>query len=263
MVECPPGKPVTTNPEMLKAVIRLIEYLGAREIVVAEGPGHMRDTEYILEATGIGPACREMDIPFVDLNLDDLVKVPISESYCGLDHFYLPNTIMNADAVINLPKMKTHHWVGMTGSLKNMFGIVPGRKYGYPKNILHAQGIPQCIIDLNRMVQTKLSIVDGITAMEGDGPINGTARHMGLIIMGADPAAVDATTARIMGYDIEELDYIDIAGQVIGNVKPEEIQIVGCPVKDVTVQFERPITYLRDKNLSEKLLRDRAQFVAG
>lgn len=263
MVECPPGKPATTHPEVLKAVIQLIDYLGAKQIVVAEGPGHMRDTDYILRATGIGQACKEMAIPFIDLNLDDLVKVSISESFCGLDHFYLPETIMNADAVINLPKMKTHHWVGMTGSLKNMFGIVPGRKYGYPKNLLHAQGIPQCIIDLNRMVQTKLSIVDGITAMEGDGPINGTARHMGLIIIGTDPAAVDATTARIMGYDIDELDYIDVAGQVIGNVKDEEIQIVGTAIKDVAAEFERPITYLRDKKLSEKLLRERAQFVAG
>jgi uncharacterized protein (DUF362 family) len=159
--------------------------------------------------------------------------------------------------------MKTHHWVGMTGSMKNMFGIVPGRKYGYPKNILHARGIPQCIIDLNRMIQTKLTVVDGIMAMEGDGPINGTPRHMGLIIIGTDPAAVDATTARIMDYDIEELDYIEIAGQVIGNVKQEEIEIIGCPIKDVAVRFERPITYLRDKSLSAKLMRERAQFVAG
>jgi uncharacterized protein (DUF362 family) len=263
MVECPPGKPVTTNPAVLKAVIQLMDYLGAREIVVAEGPGHMRDTEYILEATGIGPACKEMAIPFIDLNLDDLVKVSIEESFCGLDHFYLPKTIINAQAVINLPKLKTHHWVGMTGSLKNMFGIVPGRKYGYPKNLLHVYGIPQCIIDLNRIVQTKLSVVDGITAMEGDGPVNGTARHMGLIIIGTDPAAVDATSARIMGYDIDELDYIDIAGQVIGNVKADEIQIVGPAIKDVAVEFQRPITYLRDKKPAEKLMRDRAQFVAG
>ena len=263
MVECPIGKPATTHPAVLKAVIKLIEYLGAKQIVVAEAPGHMRDTEYILEMTGIGLACKEMKIPFVDLNLDDLTKVHISEPFCGLNHFYLPSTIAEADAVVNVPKMKTHHWVGMTGSLKNMFGIVPGRKYGYPKNILHAQGIPQCIIDLNRMVPTALTVVDGIEAMEGDGPVNGTKRHMGLLVIGCDPAAVDATTARIMGYDIDELDYINIAGQVIGNVKSEEIQIVGTPVKEVAVDFERPITYLRDKKLSEKLLRERAQFVAG
>ena len=100
--------------------------------------------------------------------------------------------------------------------------------------------------------------------MEGDGPINGTARHMGLIVIGSDPAAVDATCARIIGYDIDELDYIEIAGQVIGNVKTDEIKIVGTPIKEVAVEFERPITFLKDKKLAEKLLRDRAQFlVAG
>ncbi len=112
-----------------------------------------------------------MDIPFVDLNLDDAVKVPIEQSFAGVRHYYLPKTIVEADGVISIPKMKTHHWVGMTGAMKNLFGIVPGRKYGYPKNFLHFKGIPQCILDINRLVQTKLSIVDGIVAMQGDGPI--------------------------------------------------------------------------------------------
>ncbi len=263
LVECPPGKPATTHPAVLKATIELADYLGAKEIVVAEGPGHMRDTEYILGATGINQVCKKMGIPFVDLNLDDLVKVPIIESFCHVDYFYLPKTMVDAEAVINIPKMKTHHWVGMTGALKNYFGLVPGRKYGYPKNLLHIQGIPQCIIDLNRIAKTDLVIVDAITAMEGDGPINGTPREMGLIIVGRDPAAVDATCARIMGYEIKELDYIEIAGQVIGNVDPKEIEIIGCPVKDVAVDFKRPLTYLRDKKLVEKLLREKAQLVAG
>ena len=261
LVECPPEKPATTHPAILKAVIQLMDHLGAKEIVVAEGPGHMRDTDFILDATGIGKACQEMGVEFIDLNLDDLVKTPINESFCGLDYFYLPKTITEAEFLVNLPKLKTHHWVGMTGALKNFFGIVPGRKYGYPKNLLHVQGIPQCIIDLNRIAKTDLCIVDGIVAMEGDGPINGKARDMGLIIMGTDPAAVDATCARIMGYSVDELDYIGIAGQVIGNVQADEIQILGCPLDKVCVKFERPLTYMQDKELARKLLR--AESVAG
>jgi uncharacterized protein (DUF362 family) len=261
LVECPVDKPATTHPEVLKAVIKLVDYLGAREILVAEGPGHMRDTDFILEATGIGQACRDMGVPFVDLNLDDLVKVPIPESFCNLDYFYLPQTIAHAEFLVNLPKLKTHHWVGITGALKNFFGIVPGRKYGYPKNLLHVQGIPQCIIDLNRIAKTDLCVVDGIIAMEGDGPVNGTARQMGLIIMGSDAAAVDATCARIIGYDVEELDYIKIAGQVIGNVRRDEIQIIGSPLEEVCVKFERPLTYSDNKDLANKLLR--AESVAG
>jgi uncharacterized protein (DUF362 family) len=246
LIECPVDKPATTHPEVLKAVIRLIDYLGAKEIIVAEGPGHMRDTDYILAATGIGPACKEMGVPFVDLNLDDLVKVPVSNGFSRLEFFHLPATIVDAEVFVNVPKLKTHHWVGVTVAMKNMFGLVPGREYGYPKNLLHIYGIPQCIIDLNRTVKTDLIVVDGITAMEGDGPVNGDAREMGLIIVGNDPAAIDATCARIMGYRIEELDYIGIAGQVIGNVGADEIKIVGSAVQDVAVKFKRPITYRED-----------------
>ena len=259
MVECPITAPITTRPEVLKAAIQLVDYLGAKKIIVAEGPGHMRDTEEILATTGIGKVCQEMGIPFVDLNLDDSIEVPIKHSFAGVDNFILPNTIVNADAVISLPKLKTHHWVGMTAAMKNLFGIVPGRKYGYPKNFLHWKGIFHCILDLNRLVPTRLSIVDAITAMEGDGPINGTARQMGLLIVGSDPAAVDATCARIIGFDIDELEYIRVAGQVIGNVALSEISIIGLPIAEVAVDFKRPSTYLRDSKLSENALNKQAQ----
>lgn len=254
MVECPYKAPITTRPEVLRAAIKLVDYLGAKNIIVAEGPGHMRDTELILATTGIGKVCQEMAVPFVDLNLDDCVKVPIKHSFTTCDHFILPKTIMKADAVVSLPKMKTHHWVGMTAAMKNLFGIMPGRKYGYPKNFLHYGGIAHFILDLNRVIATRLSIVDAIIAMEGDGPINGTAKEMGLILVGIDPAAVDATCARIMGYDLSELDYICVAGQVIGNIQTSEIEIIGPAVNEIAVNFKRPITYGKDKKLSEKLL---------
>jgi uncharacterized protein (DUF362 family) len=243
LIECPVNKPATTHPEVLKAVIRLVDHLGAKEILVAEGPGHMRDTDYILGATGIGAACKEMGVQFVDLNLDDIVKVPVSNGFSRLKEFHLPRTILDAEVLMNLPKLKTHHWVGVTVAMKNWFGLVPGREYGFPKNFLHVYGIPQCIIDLNRIVKTDLIVVDGITAMEGDGPVNGTARDVGLIIVGDDPAAVDATCARIMGYRVDELDYIGIAGDVLGNVQKNDIHIVGCAIDDVALKFKRPVTY--------------------
>ncbi len=259
MVECPINAPITTRPEVLRAAAQVVDYLGARKIIIAEGPGHMRDTEQILATTGIGQICKEMGLPFIDLNLDDSVEVPIEHSFANVDHFILPKTIVEADAVVSVPKMKTHHWVGMTCAMKNLFGLFPGRKYGFPKNFLHFAGIPHCILDINRLVPTRLSIVDAITAMEGDGPINGTAKEMGLIIAGSDPAAVDAVCARIMGYDLSELDYIRVAGQVIGNVDPSEIKIVGANIKDVVSDFKRPVTYLKDRKLSDKLLSNQSQ----
>src|SRR5205823_5792429 len=139
-------------------------------------PGHMRDTEFLLQASGIGPLCKKHKLRYVDLNLDDLEKVENVDGFSKMKDFYLPKTIMEADAVISVPKMKTHHWVGMTASMKNLFGTVPGRKYGWPKNILHINGIPHSILDLVHLIKPQIGFVDGIVAMEGDGPIMGTAK---------------------------------------------------------------------------------------
>lgn len=243
MVEFHPGKPITTNPLALLAAVELVDYLGAKEIIIGEGPGHMRDTEFLLNATGIGRMCKKHALRFVDLNLDDLEKVDIKDGFSGLKHLYLPRTIVDADAVVSVPKMKTHHWVCMTASMKNLFGTIPGRKYGWPKNLLHIRGIPHCILDIVQVVKPKIGFVDGITAMEGDGPINGTAKETGIIVLGTDVAAVDSTCARIIEAPMENLDYIRMAGQVVGNIDPAQIDIVGASVDSVKQQFVLPITF--------------------
>jgi uncharacterized protein (DUF362 family) len=243
MVEFEPDHPITTHPEVIKATAQLVDYLGASKITIAEGPGHMRDTEFLLAATGIGAICAELDLPFIDLNLDDLEKKEIEHSFSTLSHFYLPKTILEADAIISVPKMETHHWVGITASMKNLFGVVPGRKYGYPKNLLHIKGIPQCIIDINRLIRPSFALVDGIVAMEGDGPINGTAKDTKLLVIGTDVAAVDACCAQIMKFTPEEVPYLKLAGEVIGNIAPAEIDIVGSSILSVCQEFSRPITF--------------------
>lgn len=248
MVEYRPDQPVTTNAAVLSAAIKLMQHLGASKVTVAEGPGHMRDTEYLLEVTGFGKACHDNGVQFVDLNLDDIEPVDNSQGFNELNPFYLPKTILQADAVVSLPKLKTHHWVGMTCSMKNLFGTVPGRKYGWPKNMLHIKGIPHSIIDLQHLVKPKLAIVDGVIAMEGDGPINGVAKPFHHIIVGDDVAAVDATCARLLKLNPHDLPYINMAGKVVGNIEEDQIDLVGPAIKDIAMQFELPIT-MKDKSL--------------
>ena len=77
-----------------------------------------------------------------------------------------------------MPKVKTHHWSGVTLSMKNMFGVVPGAKYGWPKNILHWSGIQQSILDICATVPTHFVVADAIVAMEGNGPLAGTSRPL-------------------------------------------------------------------------------------
>ena len=104
--------------------------------------------------------------------------------------------------------MKTHHWAGATLSMKNLFGMVPGNVYGWPKNKLHFIGIDQAITALYHAFPNTIGIVDGIVGMEGNGPIQGSPRHSKVLVMGADLAAVDATCCRLMGIDPTLLDYL-------------------------------------------------------
>ena len=137
---------------------------------------------------------------------------------------YLPRTVTDADLFVSMPKLKTHHWAGATLSMKNLFGIMPGSVYGWPKNALHWQGIEQSIIDINAALETqRFNIVDGVIGMEGDGPILGTPRQAGVMVCGADPVAVDATCARLMMLEPERMAYIAEAGTFIGNMERERI----------------------------------------
>jgi uncharacterized protein (DUF362 family) len=163
-------------------------------------------------------------IRFVDLNRDELRQVKLKASYTGLDSLWLPVSVLEADVIVSMPKVKTHHWAGVTLSLKNMFGVVPGQKYGWPKNPLHWRGINDSILDICATVPTHFVIGDGIVAMEGNGPLQGTARKLGKVILADDPVAADATCARLMGFDPARIEHIAQAGRFLGNIEPSRIQ---------------------------------------
>ncbi len=178
---------------------------------IAEGQGHCRDSELVLEQSGLEPVLRSEKLAFVDLNHDDLYFVPNTLKATGMAKLGLPLTLRRADWVVSLPKMKTHHWAGVTLSMKNLFGVMPGIYYGWPKNVLHHAGISGSILDINAAVRPGLSIVDGIIGMEGDGPIMGTPRYSGVLVMGKSSTAVDATAARLMGINPWCVEYLAAA----------------------------------------------------
>ena len=185
----------------MRAAAEVFRGWGAAGSSSAEGPGHCRDTQLVLEQSGLGDVLAESRLEFVDLNHDDVVFVPNRLGRTTLPHLALPATLKQADLIVSLPKMKTHHWAGVTLSMKNLFGVMPGIFYGWPKNVLHHAGIGRSILDINAAVRPHLAIVDGIIGMEGDGPIMGTPRHAGVLVMGTNLPAVDATCARLMKID--------------------------------------------------------------
>jgi uncharacterized protein (DUF362 family) len=214
LVEYHRDKVINTNPNVVAAVIELCRREEAAEVIVAEGPGHWRNVEYLVGASGLGDVLRHYKVPFVDLNHDEPVKRVNLGRLTKLEHLYLSRTVATADVLISLPKLKTHHWAVATLSLKNLFGTLPGICYGWPKNELHWRGIDNSIVDIALTRTPDLAIVDGIIGMEGDGPLNGTPVNTGVLVMGSDLVAVDATCCRLM-----ELDPARVAYLLMGNMK--------------------------------------------
>ncbi len=219
---------INTHPAVISAAIEAFKSLGAREVLVAEGPGHRRDNEYLQTASGLYPILKDYRTRYVDLNHDDVRLLNLRSRFTNLNHLYFPETILKADLLVSMPKLKTHHWVGATLSLKNMFGIIPGGIYGWPKNILHWAGIHESILDINSTLPIpQFAIVDGIVGMEGNGPIQGGPKHCGVLVFGDDLVAVDATAARLMKIDPRKIKYLEWAERFLGNVIQEKIVQIG------------------------------------
>jgi uncharacterized protein (DUF362 family) len=223
LVDYIPGSHINTHALLVAAAAECFRRLGAKSVIVGEAPGHQRDTELVLFESGFADQLRQQRVRFVDLNRDELVETPLLAHYTGLKSLWLPRTILESDFVVSMPKVKTHHWSGVTLSMKNMFGVVPGTKYGWPKNILHWKGIQESILDICATVAVHFVIADAIAAMEGNGPLNGNSRSLNRIVLADDPVAADATCARLMGLDPDRIVHIRAGAQFLGNSAIEQI----------------------------------------
>ena len=237
LVEYDPGTVVNTDPRVVAATVLAVRRLGARTVVVGEGPGHRRDTAYVLRSSRLLEALDAVDAPFVDLNTAAAVRVPLQSHFTDLRELCLPEPVTSADVVVSMPKMKTHHWAGATLSLKNCFGCVPGRVYGWPKNVLHWAGLEDAIVDVAAAVRPGLQVVDGIVGMEGNGPIDGTPIASGLLVFGTDPVATDVTAAALMGLDPGRIGYLHDASRFLGQGDRERIRQVGEDPERSAVSF--------------------------
>jgi uncharacterized protein (DUF362 family) len=237
LVEFDPSTAINTDPRLVAAAVLAFRRLGAASVTVGEGPGHRRDTEYVMSRSGLLDTLHAVEAPFVDLNLAPLVRRPLRSHFTDLHELWLPDVVLRSDLVVSMPKMKTHHWGGVTLSLKNCFGCVPGRVYGWPKNVLHWAGLEQSIVDVAAAVRPDIAIVDGIVGMEGNGPISGERKDAGLLVFGTDPVATDATAAYAMGVDPERVGYLGEAGRFLGQLHLDEVTQAGEDPGRVAVPF--------------------------
>ena len=223
LVEFDPTTAINTEPRLVAAAVLAFRRLGAASVKVGEGPGHRRDVQDVVTRSGLAEALAAVDASFVDLNTAAIRRTRLRSSYTNLAELWLPEAILDADVVVSMPKLKTHHWAEVTLSLKNLFGTLPGRVYGWPKNVLHWEGIERSILDIAGAVRPSYAIVDGIVGMEGNGPISGEPVASGVLVFSDDPVAADATAATLMGFDPERIAYIAEAGRFLGQADRDRI----------------------------------------
>jgi uncharacterized protein (DUF362 family) len=229
---------IVTNPAVVSAAAEVFLSLGAARIIVAEAPGHCRDTYMALEESGFDGLFTDRRISFADLNYDEWWLAPNLGRTTSMGSFVLPATLKQADWIVSMPKLKTHHWVGATLSMKNLFGILPGEFYGWPKNIIHTAGINNTVFDINSTLHPHFAIVDGIVGMEGDGPIMGTAKKAGILAMGRNLPAVDATCARLMGINPYKIRYLANSDGKLGPIGEAQIGQRGEKWQSVRTDFQ-------------------------
>lgn len=237
LVEYAPDAPVNTHPVLIAAAADAFLRLGASAVTVADGPGHQRDTYVVLEGTGLRAVLDARRVRFVDLNRDAVRAVPTRTRYTDLKALWIPEAVLRADLIVSMPKVKTHHWAGVTLSMKNMFGVLPGSQYGWPKNGLHWAGIHESILDICSTVRPNFVIADAIHAMEGNGPLHGSLRHLGKIVLADDLVAADATCTRLMGLRPFAVRHLSEAAAFMGNAAAERMCLLGEDIVPASPPF--------------------------
>jgi uncharacterized protein (DUF362 family) len=222
---------VVTSPELMGQLVGLLRD-GNSEVMVGESNGFNYPCWTAFDKTGAQAAVRAAGGDVINLSEDKLVEVKF-QGNTPLKRLFLPKTILDADAVVDLPLMKTHEFMGYSGAIKNLFGCVPSNKRIY----LHPY-LPEVFYRLYTLFKPQLTIMDARTGIEGNGPTKGKPVKMDLILTGGDALAVDITAAKVMMMDWKET-YLNYIASKTG-FDEENIQVMGLPVTSVAHRFEPP-----------------------
>jgi len=198
LFDTPPEKAVTTHPVFVEAVIRLVREMGPKRILIGDSPG-LQPPGFSGKASGIGEVVKRTGVEWVDFTKDK-IEVPFSGGKV-IKKFTLAKAALDADIIINLPKLKTHQLMSYTGAMKNNFGLVPS----VIKSTLHVrfsgrQAFASMLVDLNMAIKPGYALMDAIIGMEGPGPSGGSPRQIGLVLASSNPLAMDVAASGLIGY---------------------------------------------------------------
>jgi uncharacterized protein (DUF362 family) len=259
----------TTKPVVVKTLAQLMQKAG-KEVMIGEGSAaassfnvvnneiyRTRKKEildgmqkHVFDVLGYSEMAESLNIPLINLHTGEIVEVPLKNGFAAKS-VKIHKSLTEIDLLCSVPMMKTHTLATVTLAMKNLIGLYPGSEYYAVRAWLHdraaeagSPGVAYEVIDMNNAVSTGLSVIDASTAMEGNGPSDGTLVDMGLIIAGTSPLATDMVGASLMGFEPEEIPAIVLAHQ--SGMLPsalDKIEIRGLKIDECKRQFKRPEHY--------------------
>jgi uncharacterized protein (DUF362 family)/NAD-dependent dihydropyrimidine dehydrogenase PreA subunit len=236
------GEGVHTHPSVARAVIKLVKEAGGVPIV-ADTPGVVHGGNEVVTAmtdSGLQALAEEAGVEAFQFEVKGFVEVPVPRGK-KLSSIYAAKTALEADIVISLPKLKTHGLTLFTGAVKNMFGVVPPRTRSEAHALGRCEDFSEALVDIYSVVRPRLSIMDGIVGMEGEGPAHGELRPVGVILASDDGVALDAVASRVAGFEPIKIHTTRLATERgLGNGDLSLIKVLGEKVEDVAVTFKRP-----------------------
>ncbi len=249
----PPEKNTATHPAVFRALAEAFQSAGAK-LVYGDSPA-FGPPLVSMRTSGMAAQADALGIPLADFVHEQTISYPEGQL---IRQFPIAQGVMDADGVIDLAKFKTHALTRLTGAVKNLFGCVPGViKSEFHANLQDEVQFGKMLLDLATLIHPRLCITDAVSGMEGNGPRNGTPRHVGLLIFSTDPTANDTVMARLMAIDPMLVPTL-AAAEAKHPGALQNYQLVGDPIenyimKDYQVNRATGSTTLR-KGLMHKVL---------
>ncbi|MCX5778020.1 MAG: DUF362 domain-containing protein [Elusimicrobia bacterium] len=224
-----PDRHITTHPEIVRAIVRMVKNAGATPVVGDSPGGAIKGVERVWEKTGMKQMALEEGIELI--NFETAGSREIKINHPGVPTIQVSKAVLDCDGIINVPKLKSHGLMIFTGAIKNFYGIIPGlRKATYHKLAPHPDEFGELLAEIYGTVLSKIrcTVIDGIVAMEGNGPSSGDLRRMDLIAASRDGLALDTTLTRLLGFDPMKIDMLHQAARKgLGEFQSSRVEIVG------------------------------------
>ena len=222
---------VVTDPKLLSGLVSLLRD-EAEEVIVGESNGFNYPCRSAFEKTGIESAVKKAGGRVINLSGDKVVKVTFPDG-CPLKRLFLPKTVLDADAVVDVGLMKTHEFAVYSGAIKNLFGCVPSDRRIY----LHPY-LPEVFYRLYTVFKPQLTVMDARVGIEGNGPTKGNPVKMDLMLTSNDALALDVIATKIM-FLCWKQTYLGYIAAKTG-LHEEAIKVEGLQVNQVKRRFEPP-----------------------